>query len=40
MFDLIKAGEQDGNAQWAMNQLLAVRDVLKKEASFNGWPHF
>ncbi|MEK8128344.1 hypothetical protein WMW72_10560 [Paenibacillus filicis] len=28
MFDLIKAGEGDGNAQWAVNQLLAVRDVL------------
>lgn len=28
MFDKMKAGESDGNAQWAANQLLAVRDIL------------
>jgi hypothetical protein len=30
MFDRIKLGESDGDAQWAMNQLLAVRDVMKE----------
>jgi hypothetical protein len=28
MTNLMKAGESDGNAQWAANQLLAVREIL------------
>lgn len=28
MFDLMKAGESDGNAQWAANRLLAVREIM------------
>lgn len=28
MTSLMKAGENDGNAQWAANQLLAVREIL------------
>ncbi|RAV22197.1 peptidoglycan recognition family protein [Paenibacillus contaminans] len=30
MFNLINLGETDGDAHWAMNQLLAVREVLKE----------
>lgn len=35
MFDLIKVGEANGNAQWGMNQLLAVRDVLIERKLLN-----
>lgn len=32
MFDLMQAGETDGNARWAAEQLLSVRDVLKEKS--------
>ncbi|SDJ60303.1 peptidoglycan recognition protein family protein [Paenibacillus naphthalenovorans] len=31
MFDRIKLGEQDGNAQWAMNNLLDVYEIMKSK---------
>lgn len=31
MNSLIKAGESDGNAQWAMNQQLVLYDTMKKQ---------
>lgn len=31
MWDLMKAGENDGNAQWAVNQLLQVREIMKAQ---------